>query len=129
MSDLRPTGVPIMIEGVERHLLFTLNADDALQDKLDGSVDGILDLLADRKTATKTLRTVLAVLLEDEAQREKYKDPDSDLKVYTEQELGWIITVQNVQEVILCVLKAYGISLPEPDEFETQKKGRSGQQK
>ena len=52
-------------------------------------------------------------LLNDEAERM----PQEGLKTYTEQETGWLITQENVLEVTMAVLQAYGLSLPEPDEF------------
>lgn len=115
MSDLRPTGEPIMLDGEERHLLFTLNAVDALQDHFDCSLEEIIDKVTDKREAAKTMRYAVMVLLNDEADRTE----DAGLKRYTEQEVGWLISQENLTEVTIAMLKAYGLSLPEPDEFES----------
>ena len=43
MSDLRPRGIPVMLNGEERHLLFTLNAIDAIQDEYEKTLNQRLD--------------------------------------------------------------------------------------
>lgn len=113
MSDLRPRGEGLALGGEERHLLFSLNAVDELQDHFDCSLEEVIDRLTDKREAAKTLRYVVMTLLNDEADRTK----DADLKHYTERETGWLINNENLVEVTVAVLKAYGISLPEPDEF------------
>ncbi len=128
MSDLRPKGQVITLGGEERHLLFTLNAIDELQEKFNLSLEETIDLLTDKKKANTTLKTILFVLLEDEADREEFEKKESNLKRYTEKEVGWLISMENIGDVMFSVLKAYGLSLPEPDEFENPK-AESGQQK
>lgn len=113
MSDLRPRGEGLTLGGEERHLLFSLNAVDELQDHFDCSLEEVIERLTDKREAAKTLRYVVTTLLNDEADRTK----DADLKHYTERETGWLISNENLVEVTVAVLKAYGISLPEPDEF------------
>ncbi len=61
-------------------------------------------------------------LLNDEAERSGKEGQ----KQYTEKEVGWLITQDNATEVTLAVLKAYGLSLPEPDEYASPN-GKSGQ--
>lgn len=112
MSDLRPTGVAVAIGGEERHFLFTLNVIDTIQEHYDCSLEEVIDKLTDKRESVKALRYVVMELLNDEAER-------ADLKRYTEQEAGWIVSQENLMEVTLAVLKAYGLSLPEPDEFDS----------
>lgn len=119
MSDLRPTGVPIEIEGVERHLLFTLNAIDDIQEHFDMELSKVIGNLMDEDTATITLRYVLRALLNDEAERK-------NLKQYSDKEIGWIITIDNRIKITMQVLKAYGISLPSEKDDPNR---LSGQQK
>ena len=124
MSDLRPVGVPVMVDGVERHLLFTLNVIDKLQEHFDKSLEEIIDLLTERKHANKTLKTILIMLLEDEIERIEYEKGACELKRYTDREIGWIITQDNVVDITMAVLKAYGMSLPESeDEFPNMESG------
>ena len=117
MSDLRPIGEPLMLDGVERHLLFTLNVIDAVQDHFECSLEETISLLTDKRTSAAALKYMLMQLLNDEAERVKYSNPESELKKYNEQEIGWVITQGNVLQVTVAILKAYGLSMPEVDEF------------
>lgn len=82
----------------------------------------VIDRLTDKKESAKTLRYLMMVLLNDEAERSGKEGQ----KTYTEKEVGWLITQDNVLEVTVAVLKAYGLSLPEPDEFASPN-GEGGQ--
>lgn len=118
MSDLRPVGVPITLDGVERRFLFTLNVIDDIQEHFDKPLDEVVDLLLDKRYAGNTMRYLVMVLANDEVDRERHKNEQCTLKKVTEQEVGWMLTNDNIQDVTLAVLKAYGISLPEVDEDE-----------
>lgn len=126
MSDLRPKGATITIDGTERNLLFTLNVIDEIQDHYDMAMTEVWDKLTDKREAEKTMRYLLCTLLNDEAEREKRNG--RELKNYTEKEVGWIISVDDVDEILSALLKAYGVSLPEPDE-DGHPNQKSGQMK
>ena len=115
MSDLRPVGVPIDLGGVERHFLFTLNAIDAVESHYGCPVFEALGKITVSETQSEALRFFVATLVNDEAEREKWKNPESDLRVITEKEAGWLISVDNISKIIKAILLAYGISVPEPD--------------
>lgn len=124
MSDLRPTGVPVMLEGVERHLLFTLNAIDRIQDCFDKALYEVIDQLSDDRKFGQTLKAILAILLEDEVERKTHEQGECSLKQYSPEELGWLITQENAWIMMRSVLAAYGVSLPEPeDDSPNQKSG------
>lgn len=118
MSDLRPIGIPIIIDGVERHLLFTLNVIDKIQDKYEKPLSDVLEDVTNSELSDHLLRDVLIILLNDETEREIYKKPECGLKPVTEQEIGWFLCRDNQYEVMIRILKAYGVSIPEPDEDE-----------
>lgn len=122
MSDLKPKGIPVMLDGEERHLLFTLNVIDEVQEHYDCSLEEVIEKLTDKKESVKTLRYLVTVLLNDEVER---LNPEGS-RTYTEKEAGWMIDQGNMPEVLVAVLKAYGLSLPEPDEFESPN-AQSGQ--
>jgi hypothetical protein len=114
MSDLRPKGIPVVVDGVERRFLFTLNVIDELQEHYDEPLEDIMDGLTEKQSAVRLLRKIVCMLLNDEALRE----PEKGLKQYTEQETGWLISQETILDYTLAVLKAYGAALPEPEEDE-----------
>lgn len=123
MSDLKPRGVPVMVEGVERHFLFTLNVIDEIQDHYNLALSEVIDKLTDKSQAYKTLRYIIMTLLNDEAERENATGNDKYKKV-TEKETGWLITLENEEEILIAVFKAYGLSLPEGEDEYPNQEGR-----
>jgi len=128
MSDLKPVGEPIMFDGVERHLLFDLNVVDEIQERFDAPLEDVMDGLTDDRKMAGTMKSVLAALLNDEVDRLDHKGEKHEMKKYTEKEIGWLVSKENMYEVAFALYKAYGASLPEPDEFEAPN-AESGQQK
>lgn len=116
MSDLKPRGIPIVLDGVERHLLFTLNTIDELQDRYGKSLDEIISDLTKEEISSHMLRDVVTDLLNDEADREKRLSLDIQHAQVTTQDVGEMIGLDNYWEVMSAVLRAYGISLPEPED-------------
>lgn len=107
MSRLQPRGIPIVLEGEERHFLFTLNTIDVLQDKYGKSMDEIFEEL------------------NKEAEREK-RLGGRDIPETTEEEAGELIGMDNIGEIVNAVFRAYGYSMPEADENDPNQ--GSGQQ-
>lgn len=64
------------------------------------------------------MRYLVFVLLNEEYEREKQKDPENILKKWSETEIGNLITQQTYTEIFFKLLQAYGLSLPEGDEEE-----------
>ena len=118
MSDLKPKGYVIVVDGVERKLLFTLNAIDAIQSEFDQNVIEVIDKVFNGtdQEQVKALRKVVEILLNDEAEREEFFHPGCGLKPITEKEAGWIIDRFNLDEMKIAIAKAYGISMPDVDE-------------
>ncbi|MFR8547736.1 MAG: hypothetical protein ACLVEV_03805 [Lachnospiraceae bacterium] len=125
MSDLRPRGVPIVIGGVERRILFTLNAIDAIESKYDKPLSDVLDMIVEGTLSDHVLRDVLMILLEDDAERTHYEHPEKEIAPPTEKEIGWFIGLDNQYLVMGLIFKAYGDSIPEPDgDDPNQESGR-----
>lgn len=124
MSDLRPRGIKVVLDGVERHFLFTLNTIDEIQDDTGKNMHEIMTELADEDSSAKTLRYLTRILINDEVEREKKKNPETPLYPVTDQEVGDLIGMDNLVEVTAAVLMAYGCSLPEPDDSPNQKGGQ-----
>lgn len=113
---LRPKGVPIVLDGEERHFLFTLNVIDQLQEHYNCTMMDVFARLANEETVYNTVRYVTYVLLTDEVERAKWKDKNSKLRSVSEKEVGWLVTLDNIREVNRAIVKAYGLSMPEADE-------------
>lgn len=124
MGDLNPQGVPLILGGEERHLLFTLNAIDEIQSKFGVPLEEAMNQLVERKTleerkiANGALKSMIQILLNDEVERLDHKGGECGLKPVDEKEAGWMLTNSNMTEALIAVIKAYGGSLPEPDEDE-----------
>lgn len=116
MSDLRPRGIPVMLNGEERHLLFTLNAIDAIQDKYEKTLSEVLEDVISGEITNYTMRDILVILLNDEVERENHKHKGKKLEEVTEREIGWMIGLDNQVELIEKILRAYAASLPEAEE-------------
>ena len=116
MSDLRPTGIPITLGGEQRNLLFTINAIDEVQSQTGKSMDDVIEELTDQKTSLQTLKLLVTALINDEIRRERHYGRSKAEEV-TEEEVGWMLSQENIVEATAAVLRAYGYSLPEPDEF------------
>lgn len=125
MSDLRPRGVSVVLEGEERHFLFTLNTIDELQDKFGKSMTEILEELTEEETADNVLRDLVTVLLNKEAERER-RLGGREIPEVTREEVGDLIGMDNIGELVVAILKAYGISMPEAEDDDPNQK--SGQQ-
>ncbi len=116
MSGLNPKGIPVKISGEEHALLFTLNAVDDIQDRMDMPIDDVIDCLSDSRKAWKACKTILSSLLNDEAERKKYYNKQLEAKSYTEEEIGWMITEGDKYEILAAILKAYGAAVPEDED-------------
>lgn len=116
MSDLNPKGTPVRIGGEEHSLLFTLNAVDDIQDRMDMPIDDAIDCLSDPRKAWKACKTILYSLLNDETERRKHYHQDREVKNYTEEEIGWMVTESDKYEVLTAILKAYGVAVPEDED-------------
>lgn len=128
MSDLKPRGVPIVLEGVgERNLLFDFNAIDELQEKYSKNLLEILNDMTQSGTKDVSLfRSVVTILLNAEQERLLLLHGE-EIPVVTERAVGGMLGLDNYTEVLRAVLKAYGISMPEPEEDENPN-AKSGQQ-
>ncbi len=126
MSDLKPRGVPVVLDGVERRFLFTLNVIDDIQSETGKNMKEIMQELADEEKMKDTLKYLVTTLVNDEVERMKRKDPDSGLSAITQREAGELIGMDNIVEITAAVMLAYGYSLPEPEKDDPNQE--SGQQ-
>ena len=115
MSVLNPRGVKIDLGGKEYEFLFTLNAIDQLQDESGMSLQECIKSLTEPETVTKMLRMTAKILINDYLER-----TEEHPEFVTDKTVGWFVTLENQGDVLVAILKAYGISMPEPDEDDEE---------
>ena len=110
MSAIKDGRFPITLDK-ERHLLFSLNAIDEMQDKFGGF--DRLDKVLSGKDSIKNLRWLLTVLLNEGAE-----EGEAEL---TEKQVGKLIHTGNFAEVKTAIFKAFSMvnnGTTEPPENE-----------
>ena len=108
MSAIKDGRFPIVLDK-ERHLLFSLNAIDEMQDKFGGF--DRLDTVLSGKDSIKNLRWLLTVLLNEGA--------EDDEEPLTEKQVGKLIHTGNFAEVKTAIFKAFSMGnngTPDPPE-------------
>lgn len=98
MSAIKDGRLPIVLDK-ERHLLFSLNVIDEMQDKFGGF--DRLDEVLKGKDSIKNLRWLLTLLLNEGAD-----DSEEEL---TEKAVGRMIHTGNFDEVKTAIFKAFAI--------------------
>lgn len=98
MSAIKDGRFPIMLDK-ERHLLFSLNAIDEMQDKF-GGFDRLDEVLSGRDSI-KNLRWLLTVLLNEGAEE---GEPE-----LSEKQVGKLIHTGNFAEVKDAIFKAFSM--------------------
>lgn len=88
MSDLRPRGTPIIINGTEWHFLFTLNAIDAVQDKTGKNMHQVMEGLTKKETVLETARDLTVILINDEIERCNFENGKCGMQPVTEKQVG-----------------------------------------
>lgn len=126
MSAIKDGRFPITLDK-ERHLLFSLNAIDEMQDKFGGFDK--LDEMLSGKDSIKNLRWLLTVLLNEGAEE---NEPE-----LSEKQVGRLIHTGNFLEVKASIFKAFSMGnsgSPEPpardeeddDEEDDEKNVKAG---
>jgi hypothetical protein len=119
MSAIKDGRLPIVLDK-ERHLLFSLNVIDEMQDKF-GGFDKLAEMLKG-KDGIKNLRWLLTLLLNEGA--------DDGEEQLTEKQVGKMIHTGNFNEVKTAIFKAFamgnsGTTEPPQDDEKTHRRARS----
>lgn len=126
MSAIKDGRYAIEVGGRERHLLFSLNALDEIQDKF-GGYDKLAEVFnQDNKDWIKNTKWLLALLINEGAEE---GEPE-----VTEKQVGRWIHTGNIIEVQTKMMKAFSVGTTgniEPrqsqdDEAETEEEGEAG---
>ena len=112
MSAIKDGRFPIQLDK-ERHLLFSLNAIDEMQDKFGGF--DRLDTVLSGKDSIKNIRWLLTVLLNEGA--------DDGEEALTERQVGKLIHTGNFNDVKNAIFKAFSMGnsgSPDPPERDEE---------
>jgi hypothetical protein len=124
MSAIKDGRYPVMLDK-KRHLLFSLNAIDELQDKF-GTFEDLPKILGG-KDKIKNIRWLLTMLINEGAD-----DGEPEL---TEKQVGRLIHTGNFIQVQSDILKAFAMGnrgtaeIPEPSEDEDDEDDTEGEAK
>ena len=117
MSAIKDGRVSIMLDK-ERHMLFDLNAIDAVQDKI-GDIEKLTDYLNDKKNKFRNIRWFMTLLLNE--------GRGENEKALTEEQVGRLINWSNFTEVNKAISLALSISQTGDKPDETDETGDTGE--
>lgn len=120
MSDMQPKGIPVTVDGVERHFLFTLAVVDEVQDHYNMPVNEVIQEMNDDMKVYGVTAYLTMSLTNDDIIRSGSKED-----LYTLDRINRVLTVPMMDGLIAAILQAYGISVPEPDEDDDPNGQRS----
>ena len=94
-----------------KDLLFTFSAIDLIQDHFDRPLVEVIQLLKDERQMYKVAGFIIATLIQDEISRNGGRGRGPEL-----MEVMQMLDLSMTKRVLTAILKAYGISMPEPEE-------------
>jgi hypothetical protein len=127
MSAIKDGRYPVNLNGKDYHLLFSLNALDAIQDKFGGydKLDVVFD--SSSPTMIKDLKWLLTMLI-----NEGLDEGEAEL---TEQQVGRMVHTGNMNEIQRAIFAAFAVGAnggeereetEEDNEEDTDKEGNAG---
>ena len=125
MSDINPKGVPVTINGEERHFLFDYAVIAEIQEAYESDVlSAIRQFWMEKRSPgeynAKVLIDLTHKLLLDECDRAKFFSGE-ELKTYTRRQVGWLITQANADDIVNAILSAWMMSMPKQEEQTEEK--------
>lgn len=111
MSDLRPRGTKINIDGREYIMLPSLNAIDAFQDRFDCSIEKIDEMMKDPRKCIKVLKFMIATFINEGIDEFEMQMPYVD-----EQWVGRKLDASNLDDFKERFMAAFSEGAPEIDE-------------
>ena len=114
MSDLRPTGAPVVIGGQEYNILFTIGAIEAIQESCNKALVETMPAIArvanygtDSEDVKAFYNVIAAFLTVDTGKEVKAEAIDG------------LIKPAEMQKLAVTLLEAYGFSMPDPDDEDS----------
>ena len=113
MSDMQPMGTPlVLLDGVERRVLFTLSVVDEIQAKYNETVPEVFQRTGDLKQQSDVVAFLVTTLINHANKREKSKDTVTE--EYVKDNIDMII----LPKINRSIARSYGYSVPEDEEDE-----------
>jgi len=120
MRVLKPQGIPVNFDGIERHFLFNINVIDEIQEHFDTDIISAINLIINdkdselKKKAYDNLCYFVMVLANEDTRiynkTAKEKRENIDIEYLKE-----VITHRTAQELLAAILKAFNGSMPQDD--------------
>ena len=110
MSDLRPTGAPVVIGGQEYNILFTIGVIETIQETCNKALVETMPAIANvanYRTNADDLRTFYNVVA-------AFLTVDNGKKV-TADDIDGIMKPTEMPKIAITLMEAYGFSMPDPD--------------
>lgn len=130
MSDFQVEGVDIELNGETRNFLFDFGVIEHVQEKYGAHpIMAIQNMFWADKDANgnefshyraSTVIDLTYFLLNAEVSRRKFYDGSTDLRKYTRDEVGHIITRKNADAVVGAITQAWTGSVPAPEEDDLE---------
>lgn len=115
MSDMQPMGTPlVLLDGVERRVLFTLSVVDEIQAKYNETVPEVFQRTGDLKQQSDVVAFLVVTLINHAAKREKSKDTVTE--EYVKDNIDMII----LPKINRSIARSYGYSVPEDEDEEDE---------
>ena len=124
MSAIKDGRYPMELGGETRHLLFSLNVLDELQDEF-GDIQSLTDILNDSSNSAKNVKTLLTLLLNE---GRGGSEPPLD-----EKQVGRMVLAGALPDIKVAIVKAFllGVSgtteLPEDDGEDDEGNRQTGE--
>lgn len=118
MSDMRPKGSKITLNGTEYNLIMGINIIDDIQDTYDIAIGEITDLINDPKKQFKVIRHLFTSMINEDIDRRN--DSGEKLEHITEQYFGRHFDMSNPDMMRGIIYKSLNNSMPEHDSEEDE---------
>jgi hypothetical protein len=125
MSDLQPIGTPLtLLDGVERHVLFTLSVVDDIQSEYDMTVPEVFQRTGNAAEQSDIV-AFLALTLINHAIRRENRIEGTNKKELTLEYVKDNIDMIIMPQINRAIAKSYGYSVPEPDDEDGKDSDRA----
>lgn len=117
--NVKEKTVPFEFDGKTYQLMLNFNIIAAIQEKY-GDIDTCFNSMDKAKNQIWLLCTLL-----NEAAEMHNENHQEQWDLLTETQVGRRIHTDNVNEIMVCIAKVMGISLPDGDEKDSEKNGKT----